>query len=322
MKNDELNYLLRKNDKIAIYTHIRPDGDALGSALAWGRALKKRGKEIKLFCPDVIPAKYSFLPDVQSFQKELDEAKAGELSFILDCSDLDRLDYFKEKALQSRIIVNIDHHRTNNGFGKINIIDTSAAATAEIIYRLISENGWQLDREISLSLYVAIVSDTGSFKFDNTTPQTLSIASKLLSYGINPSMVSQKIFDERPLSSILLLRDTLNTLKLDNSKKIAWVTVTEEMLEKNGAKPEELDGFVNYVRDIEGVEVGVIFYHTRKGETKVGFRSKGVDVSSIAFSLGGGGHPRAAGCTITGPPEQVVNKVLATVKESIDNDKK
>lgn len=303
-------------DNIYIFTHVRPDGDAIGSSLALANALKTGHKTVEVFCPDVIPPRYSFLPGVNIFQDSFAPKGGKDLTFILDCSDLRRLDYMREKVQQLDRIVNIDHHVTNEKFGDLNLIDASAASTGEIIYRIL-QNNYELNYEISLCLYVAVSSDTGSFKYENTTPQTMEIAARLLEKGINPFYVSQKIFDEYPVSTILLLRDALETLQFDETGKIAWMAVDDELLRKHQARSAELDGFVNYVKNIESVEVGIFFHHTDYGETKVGFRSKTVDIASVAHALGGGGHPRAAGCTVKGRPEEVIKKVLQSVSKLI-----
>lgn len=318
MKDFCLRSVLEKYNNIDIFTHIRPDGDAVGSSLALGSALQKRDKKVRVFCADQIPAKYSFLPGIEEFRDFFPEEGKKDLAFVLDCSDPDRLGGMKEKVLQFEEIINIDHHITNNRFGNINVVDPYAASTGELIYQLLQESTFELDYEISLNLYVAISSDTGSFKYENTTPQTMRIAAKLLENGINPSVVSQKLFDEYPLSTIFLLRDSLATLELNHTKEIAWMSVHENTLKKYNAQPAEMDGFVNYLKNIDTVEVGVLFYHTINEGTKVGFRSKTIDVSQIARTFGGGGHPRAAGCTVVGKPQQVIKKVLDVINHHLE----
>ena len=318
MNSNEVNDLLSKYEHIYILTHTLPDGDAIGSALAWGAALRHGGKKVRIFCPGVIPGKYEFLPGASAIENVFPPAPPMGIIFILDCGDLERLDYMSDRVREAGVIVNIDHHVTNLHFGDFNIVDTSAAATGEIIYRLLLDQGLPLNHDISMCLYVAIASDTGSFKYGNTTAQTLQIAAALLEKGVNPAFVSQKIFDEYPQSTLFLLRDALATLQLDKTLSIAWMNLREEMLDDYGARAEELEGFVNYAKNIQGIEVGIFFYHTRKGETKVGFRSKSVDVGDIAGLFGGGGHPRAAGCTIKGQAEpDAINMVIEAVKKTM-----
>lgn len=318
MTGAELEALLQKYEQIYIFSHIRPDGDAIGSSLAWGKALEQRGKKVKLFCPDVIPSKYaSFIPEMNISSVFIAPGNICTLAFILDCSDLERLDYMKEDVLQLDEIFNIDHHGTNVRFGDYNLVDTSAAATGEIIYRLIQDLQLELTEEMSLFLYIALTSDTGSFKYENTSSQTMYIAGELLEKGVNPSYVSMKVFDEISLPSFLLLRDCLQNLKMDHTGKIAWMSVEEKLLNEYGVDRFELEGYINYAKNIQGVEAGVFFFHTLKGETKVGFRSKTVDISSVAFFFGGGGHPRAAGCSIEGRPEEIEKMVVEKISEQL-----
>ncbi len=310
---------LKKSQKVGIFTHIRPDGDAIGSSLAWKRIISANTEcLVNVYCPDTIPAKYRFLPGVEAFRQTVEDSTEHDLIFVLDCSDLERLDYFKESVQASNKIVNIDHHTTNVQFGHYNLIRTSAAATAEILFSLCKEYDLHVDKEAAVCLFTAISSDTGSFKYDNTTPNTLRISADLLEKDVKPSLISGKLFDERPYSTMVLLGEALKSLTRDPTQKIAWMHIDDEQIEKSGAKPAELDGFVNYLRDIEGVEVGIFFYHSNKGHTKVGFRSKSLDVSRIAYSFGGGGHPRAAGCTVERPPLEAIKKVIGTVHGAME----
>lgn len=314
----DLQMHLRECSGVSIFTHIRPDGDAVGSTLAWKRIIETNTElPVQIYCPDTIPPKYSFLPGVDDFRQVLESSLHKDLVFVLDCSDLGRLDYLKENLQQHDLIINIDHHITNDRFGRYNLVDPAAAATAEILYLFSLENGLQIDQEAGLALYAALVSDTGFFKYDNTTPETMRISADLLAKGIVPSLVSLKLFDERPYTTLLLLAETLQSLTLDQDKKIAWMSIDDEKIAACGANPAELDGFVNYLRDLEGVEVGILFYHANQGNTKVGLRSKSLDVARVASTFGGGGHPRAAGCTLQGAPAETTRRVLQAVSSSL-----
>lgn len=318
MKSSELSALISKHEHIYILTHTLPDGDAIGSTLAWGMALRQHGKKVRMFCPGVLPRKYAFLPGAAEIEHDYPAEPPPGINFVLDCGDLERLSYMRHKVEGGGEIVNIDHHATNLYFGNYNLVDISAAATGEIIYLLIREQGFTLDREIGTCLYAAISSDTGSFKYGNTTSRTLQITASLLDLGVDSSMVSQKLFDEYPHSTIHLLRDALTTLQLDETASVAWMNLHEDILDLYNAKAEEMEGFVNYAKNILSVEVGIFFYHTRRGETKVGFRSKNVDVGAIARLLGGGGHPRAAGCTIKEPNNKIAMEiVIEAVKKAV-----
>jgi len=318
MKEQDLFPLLEGYNNISIFTHVRPDGDAIGSSLAWAKALIMLGKNVEIYCPDVIPERYSFLPGYERFQDQfLPHKKEKLLAFVLDCSDLARLEYMESQMSQVEKIVNIDHHITNECFGDHNLVKTSAAATAEIIFQLIQENNLELDQEISLSLYAAISSDTGSFRYKNTTPQTMRIAALLLENGVNPYLVSEKLFDELSLNKLLLLREALYTLKVDEKHQVAWMSMKESTVRKYNASPAELEGFVNYAKNIKNMDIGVFFYHGNDGETKVGLRSKNSDVARMASYFGGGGHPLAAGCTVKGRAGQVEKKILKIIREAL-----
>jgi len=319
MGDTRLKPLLETHQRIDIFTHVRPDGDAIGSSLALQAALTGAGKKARVFCPDVVPAKYSFLPGAESIKAHytpLDGQSA--LAVTLDCSDLNRLSYMKENVLEFDKLINIDHHVTNEFFGHHNLVDHNAAATAEILFKLLKKEGFLLTAEISLCLYVGVSTDTGSFKYENTTAETLYMGGELVANGVDPT-VGYRVLDEYPLSTLLLLRDALTTLQMNDEKTVAWMQVTEKMIRRNGALPEELDGFVNYLRNIQSVDVAVLFFHKDNGETKVGFRSKKTDVAVIASHFGGGGHPRAAGCTLTGDYNKLTKKVLARIEKEISS---
>ncbi|HOL18253.1 MAG TPA: DHHA1 domain-containing protein, partial [Bacillota bacterium] len=185
-----------------------------------------------------------------------------------------------------------------------------AAATGEIIYRLLADMGIPLTESMAEALYVAIATDTGSFKFENTTPATHRTAAALLEHQINPAVLSQRVFDERPLSYYILLKEALSSLELHGDNRIALITVSKEMLERCGTTVEEIDGIINYTRDIEGIELGILIYVESPEEVKVGFRSRRADVSLLAQQFNGGGHARAAGCRIHGAYAPVKEKIL------------
>ena len=301
-----------KNDQFfAIYSHMQPDGDSIGSLLALGEALQDAGKRVFMFSPNKIPAAYAFLHGADRVLHELIDLKKDITNVVLDCSDIERLGMFKETVLGSRVIINIDHHVTNQLFGTANLVDTEAAATGEIIFRLLRQIEFPISSSIAKSLYVAISTDTGSFKYENTTPVTHRIIADLLEHDIKPAVISQRIFDEKPLRFFMLLRDALSTLELYKDGQIALMTLSEDILKRNGASSDDLEGIVNFTRNIEGVELGILFYLGKDEQVKVGFRSKTLDVSKLAGRLNGGGHSRAAGCRLQGEYEQQKDRVLS-----------
>ena len=301
--------LLTRVKSFYLVSHMLPDGDSVGSLLALGKALQQLGKRVKMFIPGEVPYKYRFLKGSREV--------AGDLLYdgcstvvALDCSDLGRVDEFRSQIENAPVLINIDHHISNHYFGTANLVDTTASATGEIVFGLLLEMGISLTPSMSTALYVALATDTGSFKFDNTTSNTHRIAAALIERGCHPGAISQRVFDQRPLPYFLLLKEVLSTLELYCRQRIAVLTASRDMLERCRAKEEDMDGIVNYSRNIEGVELGLLFYTGGNQEVKVGFRSAQIDVSKLAGKFNGGGHAKAAGCRVPGSYPEVKTRVL------------
>ncbi len=304
--------IVENNDSFMITSHIAPDGDSIGSVLAMTLALLKIGKKAFPVINDVIPKKYRFLPGSNLIAKEI--ARKYDAIIVLDSGDIERLGFSKELNEYSGLIVNIDHHKSNVSFGDINIVDSGASSVGEIIYRLL-EGKVEIDYGIALNLYTSIVTDTGSMKYSNTTAKSLKILAELVDKGVKPDYVSRQVFEKRSLSSLSLLKLVLDTLEITADGKLASLNITKDMMEVTGAMDEDTDGIINYAREIDGVEVAVIFKESEKSLIKVGFRSnEWVDVRKIAEVFNGGGHLRAAGCNIKYPLEKAREIVLNTVK--------
>lgn len=310
-QQNEIIALLRRHRSFNLVAHIQPDGDSIGSLLAMGEALEKMGNTVRLFTADKVPEKYTFLQGSEKILATAEQWLEDGAAVVLDCSDLERSGVFREAILCSKVIINIDHHRTNRYFGTANLVDPEAAATGEIIFYLLKAMRLALTRSLAEALYIALSTDTGSFKFENTTAATHRAAAELLEqFKLNPGTLSEQVFDLRPLPFYLLLKKVLGTLELHGDKQIAALTASREMLEQSGAMREDLDGMINFARNIKGVEIGIMFFIDSPEEVKVGFRSRTVDASALAESLGGGGHARAAGCRLREPYVRAREKVL------------
>lgn len=311
---------LKAEHSFYIISHMLPDGDSIGSLLALGEGLLSIGKEVRLFTPGHIPRKYEFLTGSETVSQDILIENQDITVIVLDSSDIDRLGLFKEAVSSSRQIINIDHHITNQRYGTLNLVDSTAAATGEIVYHILDELQVKLTTSMAESLYVAIATDTGSFKYDNTTPNTHRVVAALLEFGLSPGTLSQIMFDERPLAFYMLLKQALSSLEMYEGNRIAVMTLSQDIRERSGATTDDLEGIVNYTRNIEGVELGILFYVEGSNEVKVGFRSKSLDVSKLAGKLNGGGHARAAGSRLNGDYEsikgKVVNEALIMMKES------
>ncbi len=304
---------IAKEEKFVLISHVNPDGDSIGSMAAMGHMLVALKKDFTIIINDKTPEKYRFLLDglplVENFS---DFSKV--VCIVLDSSDLSRLGRFADQ-LDKTTIINIDHHVSNTGFGLLNLVVPEAAATGEIIYDLFRLFSIQIDTKIAECLYVSISTDTGNYKFSNTSYKSFAITAALLQTGFDLRAITTKIFDEISFPAFCLLKEGLQKLEMSKDKKIAWIVIDYIMLNNCLAKGEDLDGLINYTINMKNVEVGLLFHVKKTGEIKVGFRSTGnVNVSRLAQVFGGGGHKNAAGCTFKNLPlEQVKNKVLKQI---------
>lgn len=306
--------IIKSSKKIYVGSHVQPDGDNIGSTLALGMALKKINKDVSLIKVDHIPKDYLFLPNIELI-KEYDIDENIDTFIALDSSSMDRLGVGKQFALKADNIINIDHHISNTNFGHINIVSPTSAATGELVYELIDEIGIDIDEDIATCLYTAISTDTGSFMYSNTTYNTHLIAAELLRKGIDIEGININLYQSRSLERTNLFIDCLNRLELFMDNQIGVVAVTQQMLEENNAKMEDTEGIVSYIRDIDSVEVAVLLKEMKCDEVKVSLRSKKtIDVSKICTKLNGGGHKRAAGCTInygiTEAKQIILNEIM------------
>lgn len=284
---------------IAIASHLSPDGDNLGSINAMYGMLTNLEKDTTFILNDEVPQSFKFLPFIDEF-KSPDEIKekSFDLFIALDCGDMNRLgDQVKKIFVSSKNSVNIDHHNTNDFFADINIVDVEATATCEVLFDVFKNLKLYLDKKIATSLYTGISTDTGSFKYDSVRPKTFEIAAELLKFKINFNEINTCIYQTRSKEKTDLLVRSLNSIKYFNDDKIALVKVTIDDLKKTGAKKMDSDGIVEFVRDIEGVEVAVLLKE-KENAVRLSMRSKSfINCSKVASKFNGGGHIRAAGGT-------------------------
>ncbi|MDT8420569.1 MAG: bifunctional oligoribonuclease/PAP phosphatase NrnA [Desulfuromonadales bacterium] len=299
---------IEQGNSFLIASHGSPDGDAIGSTLALALALQQMGKEVVALNVDGVPETFAFLPGADKLVTGIEATRQFDVGFVLDAGELRRAGVPVEDHCKT--LINIDHH-PHSDFGDICYLDTSASATAALIYRILKACGFPLCLDIATSLYTAILSDTGSFRYSNADPEAFAIAGELVELGIDTWEIASRLYESQPAQRMMLLARVLPTLDISGCGKFASVTMSTEMLEAAGARAEDTDGFVNYPRAIQGVEVAVFFRQISQEQTKVGFRSRGaVDVGEFARKLGGGGHHNAAGVTIDGPLEEVRLAVL------------
>jgi len=307
---------LMQNDNIGIISHVTPDGDALGSSAALGLALERLGKRVVVLRNDRLPSKYSFLP---GSHLAVDCEKAPfktDILVALDCGDLERLGSGVRHYEAAGTVINIDHHLSNTMFGNLNLVDTSAAATAEIVYRIIKLMGIEVDLDIATCLFTAIAADTGCFRYDNTTIITHGIAGELISTGVKSSEICRRIYNLRTLEQTKMLGRAIDSIKLYHGGKTAVMRITKQMMQETNCGQEDLEGVIEFARDIEGVEIAALLRETDDGEIKVGLRSNEyADTSEIAASFNGGGHRKAAGYTVGGPMDTAMETLLDRIEK-------
>ena len=313
----EIIEVLRKAPKVALFSHVSPDGDCIGSMLALGLALEKMGKEVSFYNPDPLPSYLMFLPGSSRISQDLPNPQPKTLMFV-DCTDFQRVNLSMSEISQESTVLNLDHHISNQFFGHHNWVDVQASASAEIILTLINELGVEIDRDMATNLYTAIVTDTGCFQYSNTTAQTHRLTAELLNVGLDLSSIHHKIFDQKPLAQIKLLQYALNGLEILAEGQLAVMVLSLEDFRKCGADQELSEGLVNHVRSIAGVEVAVLLKEIAPQEIKGGLRSNlWLNVNEIAGQFGGGGHKRAAGCTLRLPMAEAKQSIVTAIKEAL-----
>lgn len=304
---------------IAIVTHVGPEGDTIGSALACYHAFQEWGKEAAVYNPDPLPPELLFLPGANKIRRSQVLPPGWELCMVLDCSDRGRTGSLLEGLPPQVPLINIDHHKSNGRFGAYNWVDETASSTGEMVFRLFKAMARPISRETATCLYAAIITDTGSFRYTNTSPECLRVAAELLELGVVPDQVAEELFEKRDLREIQLLSEALSRLEVSPDGTIAWLTLDKPLLERVGIGLEETEGFINYPRSIRGVRVALAFKELAAGSYKVSLRSKGeVDVSRVAAAFSGGGHRNAAGCILEGDLGEVKGRVLAEIRRVMD----
>ncbi|MBC7900480.1 MAG: bifunctional oligoribonuclease/PAP phosphatase NrnA [Saprospiraceae bacterium] len=306
--------LIENKQKFGITTHIKPDGDGVGSSLGLCWLLNSLGKTAEVIVRGEVPVAYRDLPgagnirDIEKIDNDYDAI------FVIECSDLERPGI---AGLENEFTVNIDHHATSEHFGTINWIDATASAVGEMIYNLCKAIGGRVTREIAECVYMALVTDTGSFHFSNTTDRTLKVASELVKAGAKPAAISESIYNNYPWSRIELMRRVVATIKRDDSGRIAWMRQTLEMKESSKAVDGDNNGFVNIPLAAREVLASVYMREVGDNEYRVSLRSKGnINVARVAESFGGGGHKNAAGLRIEGDWDAKEREIVEAVRKA------
>jgi phosphoesterase RecJ-like protein len=296
--------------------HVHPDADVLGTLLALGEALTARGWSVVEGGPHPAPALLAFLPGIDRYHVLRDVEGPLDVVVMTDCPNPARTEGLLERARGTgATIVNIDHHPDNRRYGDVNWVDPDAAATGEMMYRLVTALGARLTPGLATNLFTAIHTDTGSFRYSNTTAATFEISAALVRAGADPALVSNALYERREADSLRWLGESLRRIEVSPDGRVAWLALAGGIVPERFIESEEL---VNYPRSIGSVRVAC-FFRQIDDRVKVSLRAKGdVDVSRIAARFGGGGHPNAAGCSVLGELADVTRSVLAAVRQGVD----
>ncbi|HEY7681857.1 MAG TPA: bifunctional oligoribonuclease/PAP phosphatase NrnA [Gemmatimonadales bacterium] len=313
---------IRPGLRICITTHVNPDGDGLGSEAGLAHLLKARGIDAVVTNPSPTPDRYHFLfrdlPGVNRTHEAVKELRRADLILVLDISDVGRLGMLSQAVQERGVpVACVDHHVSEGHLPDgPRYVDPEAAATGELIFQIATANDWSVPLAAARALYVAILTDTGGFRFSNTRPAVLRTAAALLEVGLDPEQVYLDVYANATEGRARLLAETLQTLVLEPECGLAWVTVPPGALERLGATPDDLDGIVEVPRSIAGVRMALLFREIAAGRVKVSLRSVGtVDVAAFAKPYGGGGHTKASGLSLEGSLAEVQSRVLAAARE-------
>lgn len=317
MSNDmkEVFNLINNSKSICIAGHKAPDGDCIGSVMALYEIIKPLNKQIEIYIDGEIPYNYKLFIDEDLIAKKYNNEKF-DLLVVLDCSDTQRLGKFEDVFKNANKTICIDHHKTNKGYADINIIDTSMSSTGELLFDVFMASEKKLTKEIARYLYIAILTDTGKFSYANTTSMTHLKAAKLIELGVDVADIDNIIYNSKPSNVVKAFIDCIANIELHYDNKFGLATITKSNLKNNNVNMQDLDGVVEFIREIKEVEVSCVLKEYEEKNTKVSLRAKGdIDVSNISVKFGGGGHSKAAGFEINETLENTKKLLIEIFKD-------
>lgn len=311
--------VIHTNEHFLVVSHTSPDGDAVGSTMAMGKILENAGKTVTYFNVDPIPYNFRFLDPSNRWVTEIEPTASFDVTIMLDCGEKHRIGEVPSNLWGSSVMV-VDHHKTYDPtFADVYFRDVDAAATGELVFHIGQALGC-IDEDVAKSLYTCLVTDTGSFRYSNTTKKTFEIAGELVGRGVNPWDVTSAIYESQPRERLTMLARVLSTLEYSPCGRLAFLRL-DDQLQRMSSDPALIDGFINYARSVQGVEVATQMTENHSdGTWRISFRSRGrVDVSALAAHFGGGGHHNAAGCTLEGTAEFVQEKLTDALVALLDS---
>lgn len=311
---DDIADIIRSGERFLIVTHVRPDGDAIGSSLALWHGLGAMGKEALVVTQDETPENLRFLPGAETIVHSLDYPERFSACFVLDCGTLERVGNLAEKIRTIETLINVDHHLANGIASRISLNDRSASSTGELLYRLFSHMSVAISPAVANCLYAAMLTDTGGFRYTNTKKETLLIAGELIGSGANPPWLAENIYENNSPVKIALMTKVLGSLEFSMAGRVGSLVVYKRDLEEVGARPEHTEGFVDLPRSVRGVVISILYSEIDQNRFKVSLRSKDkIDVQTVAHTFGGGGHLNAASCIVEGSISAVKRQVLDVI---------
>ncbi len=319
----EVLSFIKDHDRFLISTHINPDGDGLGSAMALKWAILRLGKKAEIVIESDPPKMFDFFANYD-WIKTVDEQAGGmgksNVAIIVDAPTVERIGNAKSLIADDADIICIDHHVSSENFGNVNYIDHTSAASAEMVYRIIKALGLSVEASVAEYIYTGILIDTGRFKFSNTSPAVLAIASELVAAGADPSKISERLYSNNTYETTMALGKLLESIELHLDKKVATCQFDLEFVSSDDWGKVDTEGFVNHALAIQGVEVAALLREPKPGVTRASLRAKhDFDVNELASVFGGGGHAKAAGCTINAPLEEAKKMLLEEIGKRLQS---
>jgi bifunctional oligoribonuclease and PAP phosphatase NrnA len=305
--------VLRRGSKFLVCSHARPDGDAVGSVLAFGVLLEQMGKQVDLVSADRVPHVYRVLPGVHGLRVTQRVHGPYDAVILLECDGLERAGL---EGLDAFFLINIDHHYSGRTYAHLNWIDQSAASVGQMVYRLALAAGSHITAEMATCLYTTLLTDTGGFSYGSVNAETFEMARSLVVAGAEPVRIAQEVFYSMPMAKMLLLGAALQNLRREG--RVSWVWVTHHDMVRTCSAEEDCEGIVNFAVGIADIEAAAFMRELPDGRVRVSLRSKGkLNVAALAEGLGGGGHKNAAGCTLSGPLAQALDEIPAMLRAAL-----
>lgn len=318
MDYSKLNDIIKSSKNILIISHVNPDGDTLGSMCGvYSAILENYKKKCDMMAVSKVPEVYSYMPNLSKVRniEEFDKSREYDLVINVDVAAIDRICDGKTLFDKAKFTVNIDHHKTNIAYGNLNFINPEASSTGEVLFGCFEKMGWKINLDTAVCLYTALLTDTGSFRFDNTKPSTFETAGKLVEIGVNPSDIYKKVYESDSKTLVMFQAHCVSKAKFLDDDKIAYTTVYKKDMELFSAGDDCMEGLTEKLRSIVTTRVAFVAKEMKSGGTKISMRSKFADVAQICEVFNGGGHKYAAGCTIKVPVEEAVKKVLSEIRK-------